>query len=402
MLLNFLYLFTAIFGFIIIYLMGFTFKSKATTNVYLIIFFFLSSIRFFLYGITPPTILNQNVIYSDVLFHCTSWPCLYLYFNNLVNNKNSIRLKELVHFIIPLVLFFGFCIKSVLVSDTVALTKTAFFTVILLNAFYFYGSYKLLLNKVWKRESKVLLINSQFILLKKWTKFLFFLLVLMFLRVLFNLVLNDSTFWYYNHNYYLWIGALLWIILFIKIATAPDLLYGYNILQSKIKGYDKNTIAFDNVWKIESSKTLMNVQDTILKERLGNTMQYYIMEIERISLYTDLFFSIDFTIVDLATKLNIPKSHLFYVFKYHSELSFLDFKKMIRIQRAIALIGEGYLKTNTMEALATDVGFSSYSPFFKSFKIITGESPYEYQKAKDTVPKISASTKLATDYGYIS
>jgi AraC-like DNA-binding protein len=210
----------------------------------------------------------------------------------------------------------------------------------------------------------------------------------MLIRFFLNLILNDKIFWYHNHNYYLWIGALLWIMLFVKIVTTPDILYGYNLLQGKIKGYDKNNITFDTIWKKEADKIVLNVQDAVLKERLTDTIQDYIIEIERISLNTNLFFSIDFTIVDLANKLNIPKSHLFYVFKYHSKLSFTDFKKMIRIQKAIAMIGEGYLKTNTMEALALDVGFYSYSPFFKSFKIITGESPCEYQKIKDILPKL--------------
>lgn len=400
MLINFVYLFTSIFGFIVIYLMGFKFKSKRNANVYLIIFFFLSSIRFFFYGLTLFPFINQNVIYFDVLFNITSWPCLYLYFNNLTNNRSFIRLKEMFHFIIPMVIFFGFCIKSVLVFDIKGLTKAAFFILISLNSFYFYLSYKILSNNVWKRKSKIPLINSQFIVVRKWTKFLFILLSLMFIRVLFILILNDKTFWYYNH-YYLWIGALLWITLFIKIVTAPDLLYGYNLLQGKIKGYDKNIITFDNLWKKEASKIVLNVQDAILKERLIDTIQDYIIEIERVSLNTNLFFSIDFTIVDLASKLNIPKSHLFYVFKYHSKLSFLDFKKMIRIQKAIVMIGEGYLKTNTMEALAMDVGFSSYSPFFKSFKIITGESPYEYQKINDKLSKYNKNKRLANYYDYI-
>jgi AraC-like DNA-binding protein len=39
-----------------------------------------------------------------------------------------------------------------------------------------------------------------------------------------------------------------------------------------------------------------------------------------------------------------------------------------------------YLKTNTIEALAMEVGFSSYSPFFSSFKNITGLAPLEYIK----------------------
>jgi len=396
MLLNFFYLFTSIFGFVVIYLLGCKFKSKGNSNAYLIIFFFLSSIRFFFYGFTFVPFVSQKVIYFDILFNVTSWPCLYLYFNNLLNNRNSIRLKEMFHFIIPLVLFFCFCIKSVVVSNIMELSKAAFFIVISLNCFYFYSSYQLLLNNVWKRKSNILLINSQFIVLRKWTKLLFLLFSLMSIRVLIKVVLNDLTFWYSNHNYYLWIGALFWTYLFLKIVTAPVLLYGYNLLQSRIKQYDQNTVTFNNLWM--ASTQVLNVQDAVLKNRLTPKIQDYIIEIERVSLNTDLFLSNGLSLIDLANKLNIPKSHLFYVFKYHCKLSFSDFKKMIRIQKAVSMMGEGYLKTNTMEALAIEVGFSSYSPFFKSFKTITGESPHVYLKIKDTFPKIIKRNELANDY----
>jgi AraC-like DNA-binding protein len=89
-------------------------------------------------------------------------------------------------------------------------------------------------------------------------------------------------------------------------------------------------------------------------------------------------YSKNFTIEDLCIKLNIPKSHIIYLFKYHSNVNFSDFKKLIRIQKAISLFDENYLACNTMESLALEVGFSSYSPFFKSFKTITGYSPQEY------------------------
>ena len=45
---------------------------------------------------------------------------------------------------------------------------------------------------------------------------------------------------------------------------------------------------------------------------------------------------------------------------------------------SILLMEEGYLKYNTMESLALETGFTSYSSFFKSFKSITGLPPYEY------------------------
>jgi AraC-like DNA-binding protein len=76
----------------------------------------------------------------------------------------------------------------------------------------------------------------------------------------------------------------------------------------------------------------------------------------------------------------VPKSHVVFLFKYHCTISFVDFKKIIRVQKAVLLIEEGFLKSNTLEALAVRTGFSSYSPFFKSFKSITGMSPKDYLK----------------------
>jgi YesN/AraC family two-component response regulator len=66
------------------------------------------------------------------------------------------------------------------------------------------------------------------------------------------------------------------------------------------------------------------------------------------------------------------------MFKYHSEISFTDFRKKERIKDAIALIDEGYLKTNTLESLSKTVGFNTYNSFFKGFKEITGKAPQNY------------------------
>jgi AraC-like DNA-binding protein len=124
---------------------------------------------------------------------------------------------------------------------------------------------------------------------------------------------------------------------------------------------------------------IVNVQDAILKEKIQNNIENYIIQIEHLALHSNLFFKETFSAEDLVHKLAIPKSHLLYVFKYHSNFSFSDFKKIIRIKRAITLIEQEYLKNSTMESLAKDVGFSSYSPFFKSFKSITGLVPQEYR-----------------------
>ena len=49
------------------------------------------------------------------------------------------------------------------------------------------------------------------------------------------------------------------------------------------------------------------------------------------------------------------------------------------VRRDLHILEEaGYLKTNTLESLAAVTGFSSYSPFYKSFKLITSTSPQTY------------------------
>ena len=56
------------------------------------------------------------------------------------------------------------------------------------------------------------------------------------------------------------------------------------------------------------------------------------------------------------------------------------------------LIQEGYLVSNIMETLATEVGFSTYSSFFKNFKEITKIAPQEYsQKVIVALAKFSST-----------
>ena len=104
----------------------------------------------------------------------------------------------------------------------------------------------------------------------------------------------------------------------------------------------------------------------------------YIELIEKKRFCNETFNANTFTISDFARNLNIPSSHVTYLFKYHSKISFSDFKKSIRILQAIDHIKSGYLNKNTIEALAKKVGFSTYTSFFTSFKEITGKSPRLY------------------------
>jgi AraC-like DNA-binding protein len=192
-----------------------------------------------------------------------------------------------------------------------------------------------------------------------------------------NLIFHNNVPLTSSYNNYFWISAILCSVLYIKIIISPEFLSGYDLFQSKIK-QSTQSIILDKVWKLDNDKFINNNQDSVLKAKIEFHIDNYIKRIEYISLNSNLLFKNNFSFEDLCIKLNIPKSHVIYLFKYHSNVSFSDFKKIIRIQKAISLFEENYLATNTMESLALEVGFSSYSPFFKSFKTIIGYSPQEY------------------------
>ena len=181
-----------------------------------------------------------------------------------------------------------------------------------------------------------------------------------------------------NEYSYLWISALIWISMFIKILVTPEILYGFNVFDNTLKNEKKSNIELAVFWDMEPKMVSNNIQNNQLKEKIDKNLIEYICKIEQISLEFESFKSFKFSISDLAIKLKIPISHINYIFKYHCKVSFSDFKKMIRIHHSIVLIESNYLKTNTLESLAKEVGFASYNSFFTSFKEITGLSPRDH------------------------
>jgi AraC-like DNA-binding protein len=306
-------------------------------------------------------------------------PCFYLYFNSVIRNRKKISLNDLKHFIIPVLLFILYCSKFLI--DTISYSKIikgVFLITVIMLFFYLFQSYKLLSKDIWKRKSEIKLINNQNKLISKWTLYFFIFILLASLRILLNIIFHSDVPWTESYNNYYWITAILCSALYIQIIVAPEFLSGYDVLQNKIKQYKKQNIILNNIWELENTKLIQNNQDLILKGNIELYINNYIEKIEYHALNSNLLFNKNFTLEDLYSKLNIPKSHIIYLFKYHSNVSFSDFKKLIRIQKAITLFEEDYLAYNTMESLALEVGFSSYSPFFKSFKTITGYSPQEY------------------------
>ncbi|MES2576261.1 MAG: AraC family transcriptional regulator [Bacteroidota bacterium] len=381
-LINIFNVLTGLLGLIMITIITIRFKSNRVINIYLLLIFFILSIKFLINGFIGLKIfLISNHFYSSYLpFLSIGIPSLYLYFKNLVADKKIFNKKELKHFIFPL--FLGFCSvflnKFHILSFSSSLIFSSLF--IIFHLFYNLISFQFLKKNIWNRKADLHNIDRENNLLVKWTSFLFFFNCLLSARLLVSLffgVINDT----YSHGqHYIWISAILIHIIYLKILYNPKILYGYNALYKKIKNYRDSTFILRDFWILNPLESITNSQDIILKGKIEGQLSAYLHSIESLVLRYEILRNPKVSISDIANKLLIPKSHITFVFKYHSKVSFTEFKKIIRIYDALHLIEKNYLKSNTLESLAAKVGFSSYNPFFITFKDITGTTPQVYYK----------------------
>jgi AraC-like DNA-binding protein len=201
--------------------------------------------------------------------------------------------------------------------------------------------------------------------------------------LIFDLINDD----YSGGRNYQWISGIFWVIILIKILTTPEILFGYNALYKKIHEDKKLNLYMMEIWLISENTTIKNQQDLTLKDKINTELIKNIKAIEYLALEEKFFRKAKITTTEIAKKLDIPKSHLNFIFKYHCKISFTEFKNIIKIYDALQLIENNFLKLNTLDALAIKVGFSSYNPFFTSFKDVTGTTPQAYNKNIQDVNK---------------
>lgn len=372
--------FSGLMGFLTIFLILIRYRSNRITNIYLVIIFGIVSTRMVVIGTF--NLENNDVIttllekYNNLLIVII--PCTYLYFLNLVHDKKRIELNNLKHFSIPLLFNL---IDYALDNSYLSLVKNNFYYYIffaLYTIVYLVLNYNLLNKNIWNRKGDISIVVKQNQLIKNWSVFLFSIFLVNALRTIVVL------FWEINNQNYsfgasfLWITAILWLSIYFKIIISPEILYGYTFLNSKINENNKSDKPILSFWTTKTIIEITNIQDKQLNDKIKEAIPEYIKLIDQFSFHNQTFRNKGFVISDLSNKINIPKSHLNFLFKYHSKISFSEYKKIVRIHDSLALINEGYLTTNTFDSLAKEVGFKSYNTFFVSFKDYTGVTPQEF------------------------
>lgn len=396
MIINLLSIITALFGFLTIIITLLSFRENRMMNFYLTLIFVLISFRFLLNGFFPFGYLSflkeYYINYSKFLILII--PSFYLYFKNLIADEKLFIKTDLAHFIFPVV----FLTLNIFIVSTNDLLPALFYfscysVLFLYNIVYCILAYHLLNENVWTKKGAVTTMNKHNKLIQNWTLFLFIILIINLIK-LFTVLFVEEDYQqaFVAGDRFQWVGAIIWILTFFKVLISPEILYGYPTINEVIKE-PNSPISLDNDWIMEFNKESKNSQDNKLKEKIDKNIVLYIEEIEKVSKEFEPFKDPKFSLPDLALKLNIPNSNLNYLFKYHSKISFSDYKKKVRIHQSIRLIESNYLKTHTLDTLAKKVGFASYNPFFTSFKNITGKSPQKYIAQRNEILSKKGSTQ---------
>lgn len=381
MIAEYLLLFTGGIGLLTTYILISNNHSNKMVNYYLIIICLYLSCFALLkstYTLGIQNVFNQTS-FGFKRLSLFLFPSLYLFFQHISNESKKSQLIDFYHFIIPIV--FYIVIQFLDFSGFLTYSLISFFYIFyfLFTSFYLLLSTRLFISSFKINSIKKLFVNDgkpQ----KNWILFLLFIFSIICFRI-FIIVCMDL----YNGSHSgfekgFWLWAILIIGIFIKLLISPELLFGSTTLKNKIEFVAKqnDTILVLKNWKFEKIITFNNKQDEFLAIKVNEGLMTKIIAIEEVALEKKIFRNSTFDIQSLALEINVPKSHLTYLFKYHSNLFFPDFKRMLQINDAKNLIDNGFLSSNTLESLSVKVGFSSYNPFFKAFKKYTGFSPQNY------------------------
>jgi AraC-like DNA-binding protein len=382
MIINLLFIITGFFGFLTVVTIISHYSFNRMMNLYLIIIFILVSLRFLLNGFFYFGFLSvlkgYNLNFTKFLIIII--PSFYLYFKNLIiDEKDFFIKKDLVHFVFPFV-FLGLNSCGVIIKTLDSLHfYFAFYSVLLVyNASYCFLAYQILNRNIWSKNTAIRTKNDDKNLIKNWTLFLFILQIINVIRLFITLYIEQSFYHHFVVNEeFQWMAVIIWGFIFIKVLISPEILFGFEVYNSISKEKEIIKFKINSPWNREPNANV-SVIDRKIKEKVDEKIDLYIDEIERLSIEDEVFKDSKFLLFDFAKKLRIPQSHLGYLFKYHSKISYSDFKNNIRIQYSIRLIESDYINKNTLDALAKEIGYASYNPFLINFKKIVGISPQKY------------------------
>lgn len=378
---SFLALLAGLISVFIIITMLFSYRSNVNVNVFIVIVLLIVSINFLTYGLVH---LEAFELHPD--FHAylnpislIAVPSLFLYLKALHKDYRSFRKRVLLHFIFPLLsLTLNFLQANFEIFQSEVLEVTQLYCVLVFFFVYLF----LTVLELKKNVAKIVIANRQNetehqLVILRWLFIIMTFSIVWGLKWVLSIVYEYKSGGVITGNSFFIINILIFYLKFGFILFNIEILYGLPNLKTDAN-MDLNPDLFkDSTWILEE-KRLKIQQNETLQPSIDKKNLAYIHNIEQFVATQSPFRVLEYKLKDLANDLNVPSSHIAYLFKYYSKINFTEFKNTMRIKDAICLIDEDFLVQKTFDALATQVGFTSYNPFFVAFKKQTNLSPVKY------------------------
>lgn len=378
---SFFLLLSSLLGLISLGFLLFSAKSNKTVNLFLMLIIVVTCSRFILragfnFGWLDFAKDFMDPMKAILVYNIPVCFLYFFYFKSIINDTKIFERRFLIHLIVPS-LFVCYLIAMYFLglNETSMFKAINFVFLISLSIFYNIQTFFLLKKRLWSSSKKDQ--SKQERNMGNWTFSLFFMSVIWVIGFFVSLTLDFFSIESFEKGNFLLVQSIVWIVIFVIFLFSPDVLFGLPVFSKRMNFGMAEVETLSAYWKIDKG-SISNPKDIKLEGKLDENIVHIIREIEYLAMNQHFFRNQKITISDVAKEMNIPLSHLVYVFKYHCQLNFTEYKTEVKIDDAKKRIQEGFLANNTLDALATEVGFSSYNPFFTAFKKWVGMSPNEY------------------------
>ena len=359
-------------------------KRNTYFNVYLLAIFFSNLIHNML---TFSYELGWQNEFRDVpkpfnLLFLLNVVLLYQYVRSILHlEKRPVR-YVLVSISIPIILFLVNLIvlsRETDMQSATSILRTINFPVVAMFIFYhIYLASKILYSFFWGKPSSELWFANE-----RWIRFwllqlLIFCTVLglsVCLMFLYELLTQKE----FVHNNIHHVRSLMALVFMVQLFLQPEILYGPKDTSqsvSMVQVPQSKSIKPDFKWRT-IPKEINNKLDIQLSLKFNTQLKDIIKKLESKTAMNLIVKNPDLNSTAFSEKLNVPRTYFQYFFKYHSDISFVQYRSKIRVHYAIEKMKDDYLSKNTMDALARESGFASYNPFYSAFKSEMGIGPSE-------------------------
>lgn len=381
-------------------------KGYKTANIYLGLFlFFLSFLTFSHYLYIFSNSVSELVILLSIPINSTFYiigPLALLYVRSILTNSLDFKKSDWKHFIPFGIIFLGrlpFNFSSWEVKVEMAnkfihkswleLPDSHFNLLLDIKTNYLLKSIHVLLYiiciwfMIYKAKFKITTdVNekSQILIVKRWliiltSLFTFSIICFHFIVFLFVYTPDKSKF---QHE-----GQILFSLIFLSIMALifglmsfPQILYGIPFGKSAWMMHNE-----------KQGKNESNDEINFQKEKRAISI-FHQKHLENIQLKLEdwvgkgRFLSEDASLNILSTEIEIPIYHLTYYFNHVSNEKFIDWRNNLRVDYAINLMKKEQGMNETLETIANESGFGSYSAFRQAFRRRTGMVPKDFIKHK--------------------